>query len=453
MMTRSTNKKSPSPNQSGEKSPAAKQSEDKSPSAKQNGEKTQSSIHTSAGNEKTLLETINAKMDELKTEFLRTLSQEIRVAIQPLQEKLASTVDCLENTLKDIEDLEKENGELRKIVNDLATQIEKSKRNETILNSKLADLQEKQLASDTYSKKENLIFHGIPQTEEACQVALRAFLKDTLKITENDVKTMIFQRCHRLNTKLKPQPIICRFAFFSDRMKIWNARMKLKGTNYSINEDFPPEIQSRRKLLYPVMKAARADNRKAYLNGQTLEIDGKPYNVNNLHTLPEKFNPANLATVQKNNITAFFSRSSPLSNFYPVDLRIDDHCYSTTEQYYQEQRALFGVKPDIAQKIRSTVDPAQCKKLGESVPVTDQEWMPRAIQVMKKACYAKFVQNPLAKICLLRTGDTEIAEAGPDRTWGVRRKLNDSKVHIKNEWIGQNHLGTILMDIRKDLSK
>ena len=285
-MTRSKNKKSPSPNQSGEKSPAAKQSEEKSPSAKQNGEKTQSSKHTSADNEKTLLETINAKMDELKTEFLRTLSQEIRVAIQPLQEKLASTVDCLENTLKDIEDLEKENGELRKIVNDLATQIEKSKRNETILNSKLADLQEKQLASDTYSKKENLIFHGIPQTEEACQVALRAFLKDTLKITENDVKTMIFQRCHRLNTKLKPQPIICRFAFFSDRMKIWNARMKLKGTNYSINEDFPPEIQSRRKLLYPVMKAARADNRKAYLNGQTLEIDGKPYNVNNLHTLP-----------------------------------------------------------------------------------------------------------------------------------------------------------------------
>lgn len=408
-----------------------------------------------AGIDKALLDLVKSSIADMKKDILSSIKRDISEAVKPLSDKLSSAIDCLEDAQKDIKELQCENKKLTKLVNDMAAQLEKQKTKEVLLSTKFNELLERQIAQETYTRKESLIFYGIPQDndEKACVDRLQSFMKNNLQIPENIVDNMQFQRCHRMNKKMNPQPIICRFLCFPDRMTIWKARTKLKGTSFSISEDFPPEILARRKVLYPIMKAARKDQKKAYMNGDTLEIDGRVYTFKNLHTLPETYNPARLATVQKNNITAFYSKSSPLSNFYPVDLVVDGQNYSTVEQFFQEQKAIFGGKQEVARKIRSTTDPALCKKLGDGITVDNENWFPVAQNAMRKACYEKFNRNPIAKMWLKNTGDSDIVEAGPDKVWGVGFKLNDPRVHIKSEIEnnGLNYLGKILMAIRSEL--
>ena len=49
----------------------------------------------------------------------------------------------------------------------------------------------------------------------------------------------------------------------------------LKGTNFSIQEQFREEIEKRRKPLYPLLKAARQADKKASLVKDRLYVEGK----------------------------------------------------------------------------------------------------------------------------------------------------------------------------------
>ena len=54
--------------------------------------------------------------------------------------------------------------------------------------------------------------------------------------------------------------------------------MKLKGTDISIGEQFPIEIQKRRKELMPALKSAKDRSLKVSLVRDKLYIEGKLYN-------------------------------------------------------------------------------------------------------------------------------------------------------------------------------
>ena len=147
-----------------------------------------------------------------------------------------------------------------------------------------ADLHEKLLQLETYSRRENLVFSAIPEDTETGNSPLnkvRDIFVNTLKITEG--KTMDIQRCHRIGYKSgkrgRPRDIIVRFVRFPDREQIWAARNKLKNTDIIMKEDFPQEIDQRRAKLFPIQKAARAENKKAYMVVDKLFIDGRKYTI------------------------------------------------------------------------------------------------------------------------------------------------------------------------------
>ncbi len=55
----------------------------------------------------------------------------------------------------------------------------------------------------------------------------------------------------------------------------------------------------------------------AFLNVDTLVVDNKAYNVQNIHTLPAELNPSEIATPAiGDNMMAFFGSQSSLSNFH-----------------------------------------------------------------------------------------------------------------------------------------
>jgi len=277
-----------------------------------------------------------------------------------------------------------------------------------------------------------------------------------LKMSQPEVTSIKFQRCHRLiskNKRDKSEPIICRFYWFPDRQAVWNARSNLAGTSFKLSEDFPPEVIERRRVLFPIMKEARKLEMRSYLTSDKLIIDDKSYTVKTLSSLPSDLDPAKLSTKQYNNVTAFFSSSSPLSNFYPVpELMIDGTCYDHVEQYFQMQKALFAGKPETARTILNTTSPLACKRLGDAIVVDAKNWLPVAKRAMMKACTAKFTQDERAKQFLLDTKDNEIAEATTSKLWGTGLKLSDPNNGSKDKWTGQNLVGQILMSVRDSVT-
>ena len=121
---------------------------------------------------------------------------------------------------------------------------------------------------ESYSRRSNLVICGIVEKKnesvDDCARAAKNFFRQKLSMTENEVNLIEFVRCHRIakrtlynggiNTK---RPIIVCFQNFSDRSVVWGKRFQLKDKNYSISANFVNDIEYRRRLLYPVLVAAK----------------------------------------------------------------------------------------------------------------------------------------------------------------------------------------------------
>ena len=156
---------------------------------------------------------------------------------------------------------------------------------------------------------------------------------------------------------------------------------------------------------------------------------------------------------------------------YPFIL--DGHRWLTVEQYFQAQKFNIPDSPThmkYYEIIKHTDTPNKAMMLGQQKckwgyaskwVVSKQndgrtvneviheysdlsirgDWESIKLSIMKKGLYEKFTQHPFLKKLLLETGDQEIVENSPrDSYWGIGKN-----------GLGHNHLGRLLMDIRKEI--
>ena len=398
----------------------------------------------------------NAMKDlNLVKKDIKAAHDDVKLVKAQFQMQINSLTVSTEEAHNRIKDLEIENKALKEQIVGLeknqdyfkAFQLKQMKENKTML--------DKSVSLELYQRRENLVFEGISQdNNENCEEKVKYFLRNSFKLNDADNFRMV--ACHRMRPQKNktPTPIICRFAFRSERQAVWNARKNLKGTKIFVKEDFPEEVLRKRAVLYPILKAAVRNKKKATLQADKLIIESRAYTVETLNELPPELNPAEISTVRANNVTAFFTAANPLSNFYPTpSLFIAGRKYETVEQYFQSEKASFGNNPGMASRIRLESNPAKCKAMGGQIQVAECEWLPRARDVMYRACKAKFTADPVARQFLFNTGSTTLAEAGPDTTWGTGAKLNDVNVCDLDKCPGKNELGKILQQIRDELKR
>ena len=72
----------------------------------------------------------------------------------------------------------------------------------------------------------------------------------------------------------KSRPIVCRFKTSKDRESVKKCGKNLSGTPFVIREQFPKEINERRKNLWPHYKAAKQQKRKVSFIRDKLYVDG-----------------------------------------------------------------------------------------------------------------------------------------------------------------------------------
>eukprot|EP00745_Piridium_sociabile_P022930 TRINITY_DN35768_c1_g2_i1.p1 TRINITY_DN35768_c1_g2~~TRINITY_DN35768_c1_g2_i1.p1 ORF type:complete len:280 (+),score=57.69 TRINITY_DN35768_c1_g2_i1:199-1038(+) len=131
------------------------------------------------------------------------------------------------------------------------------------------------------SRRNNLIFHGIPSPQgktelwSDCEKAVKTALKEEMGLTEE----VEIERAHRLGSEKSDRPIIICFGKFKDKERILASRKVLreKRSKIFVNEDFTPRVRESRRLLLPFLKKAKAEQKRAFLRFDTLVIEGKAY--------------------------------------------------------------------------------------------------------------------------------------------------------------------------------
>ncbi|XP_050043052.1 uncharacterized protein [Dermacentor andersoni] len=159
--------------------------------------------------------------------------------------------------------------------NNVESRIARVEKMEDKFMAKLDDLENR-------SRRQNLVFFGLPDREhnetwEASE-KLSGICKDVMKLDDISV-----ERAHRVGVfrEGKNRPIVACFSRWKARENVFKNACRLKGTSYSISEDFSRAVQEKRRQLWNYAKEKREnkENRvrlsydKLIINGQTFVWD------------------------------------------------------------------------------------------------------------------------------------------------------------------------------------
>lgn len=137
-----------------------------------------------------------------------------------------------------------------------------------------------------------------------------------------------------------------------------------------------------------------------------------------------------------------------LGNMFAAPIRYDGKEWLTSEALFQ---ALRYDKDEIREAIRKEKSPMGAKMKAKSfksqmrlVPMREED-----VENMKKVVRMKFKQHAILKSKLKITGEHILVENIGNRNgerhlfWGMKK--------VNGEWIGNNMMGKILMEIREEM--
>ena len=404
---------------------------------------------------------------EWLTEFVQGLDRKLSplepmaAQIRDMQKVILDLSDRVEEANTSAEESKKESAQTRKDLNNLQTAFTQMQGEKAQLQLKYDRLYEKQISMECYSRRSNLNIDNVPEDRnEQPQDTLSKFYNVLerhmgIKNAKNFIK---IERCHRVGPKRDnhTRPIIAKFNWYVDRDEVWKRRASLRGTQMWMREDFPAEVESRRRKLYPVLQAARRDDRykaRARMHIDKLSINGGLYSVDQLDQLPDGLKPEQIATKCTENVTLFYHKESPFSNFHPAEFVVDGVKYTCTEQFSQSQKAILFDDDESERKIMAATSPHQMYTLGRKVKnFNEQKWYGgRAKELMIKGNMAKYEQNEHLKKALLATGTTTLAEGSKNTFWGIGMSVTDPRASDTSSWTGANNLGKCLEIVRSKL--
>lgn len=225
-----------------------------------------------------VMSTMASWMGELNHNMQETFNSQFEQALSNMKidllEHISSMdiIDSLNNTTRCIEELEQEITELKdntRVLEGRLTRTEKE----------VEELKEQLLNQEARSMRDNLKFFNIPEQQgENCERTLYDFFHFEMKISDDDMKRIRFDRVHRVGPYIRGQNrvIVAKFNP-SEGRHIVMAHIKYldKQKKFGVNEQLPRELAERKKQLIPKYKQAKTDNKNPKWTLDKLIIDGK----------------------------------------------------------------------------------------------------------------------------------------------------------------------------------
>ena len=371
--------------------------------------------------------------------------------IQSAIDKILRSSNIIENQERRIEDLTVENCKLKSEVFKLKGDVH--------------DLKDRINSVENKSLENNLIFHGIPDSENEYLNQLVDKLQrnfaDTIDIYDDAARIqrargIHIARCKRLGQYQdnRCRPIRVEFVYKWDADELYENRFYLSRGIY-INREYNEQTENARKLLRPILKATKQYSEYktgSRLDGDKLVINGRRYGKNNLHQLPDKLKPMKVATKENSDTIGFFGELCPFSYFYSTEFMWNGHIYHSSEQYIQHQKAIHCRDTTAANDIMSCKTALQCKRASKNIEnYNSNEWTRYAETECIKGLLAKFDQNPKLKTILLNRGTKTLVECSWDKIWGTGYPLSHLDCLDAEKWESTGLLGTLLMAVREKL--
>ena len=213
-------------------------------------------------------------------------------------ESLKSEIITLRSEVKDLKDsLNFAQENITQLQTELAKTTATVEEHGDDLDSMDADieaLKRRNIKLEAYTRRENMRIYNVnEESEENIEDVVRNLFVSKMQIPPEAVKAIRFERVHRIPTKTssqrsqsRPRPVIARFSHYQDKEFVRSFYKNLKGTDIGISDDFPKEIEDIHKTLYPVLKKAKRDQKKAFFNFDKLIIDGQLYRGKETKNLP-----------------------------------------------------------------------------------------------------------------------------------------------------------------------
>ena len=143
------------------------------------------------------------------------------------------------------------------------------------------------------------------------------------------------------------------------------------------------------------------------------------------------------------------------SNMSEHRIAVDGSEFPTVEHYFQAMKAKEFKDDEIYEKIIKAKSAKAAKALGKKVKGFEKEiWDAKRDDIMRLGIRTKFVQHPELRKQLQETGERMIGEADARNTyWGIGTSQTSDKSKHPDKWRGQNKIGKIMMDLRKEFTE
>ena len=152
-------------------------------------------------------------------------------------------------------------------------------------------------------------------------------------------------------------------------------------------------------------------------------------------------------------ILAFKSFQHPFSNHFPCQLEVYDKQFKSVEHAFFWRMSTELGKQDLAKKIQESEHAGHAKRLSKKIAddETRLKWEMENNTVMMDLIKAKSEQCKQFRDALIESKDKILAEATPSKYWATGLSPYITQNCSPSYWPGQNLLGVLLMDLRRDL--
>ena len=200
-----------------------------------------------------------------------------------LYDNIKSLCDKNKNAVAKVEDqydivktaCNKNKADIKKVYEQLDEKISTKVTEQCGCDAELQNLRSTVVDLQCRSMKNNLIFTGLWEVrDENTEDLLRTFLYRELGIEYR----IEFGNVHRFSHKPRgKRPIVARFIYHRDLQYVLECAHRLRNSPYGIRQQFPKEVEDKRKKLYPIQKEAKRHGKNAVLVRDRLYIDNNLY--------------------------------------------------------------------------------------------------------------------------------------------------------------------------------
>ena len=198
---------------------------------------------------------------------VKDMKKEFDNKLNELQYSLEYTQRENDDLKQNIKALKDENNNLKKDANYCIDATQAMKR-------KIADLDEKIDAMDDKQRKTNLIISGLNEdaneNNEQCHQKIIKLIKEQLDIPDIDITAAY--RIGKFSSQDKRRDVLVRFRTIDERDSVFKRKIKLRGQNVFIREDFCKETLEVRKHLLPRLREARNEGKHAFIKYRELVV-------------------------------------------------------------------------------------------------------------------------------------------------------------------------------------